>query len=116
MRGVAAAATGRSASRVVANGGRLSGSWQDASDGFRALDRSRIRTGHIAPSGNERGGDMRSTRWLAAALVLAGVTVAAAGQWPDKEARDAAVAEVFAKADADGNGALSPQELTTFHT
>jgi Ca2+-binding EF-hand superfamily protein len=59
---------------------------------------------------------MRSTRWFAAALAVVGATAAVAGQWPDKAARDAAMAEVFAKADADGSGTLSAEELTTFHT
>jgi hypothetical protein len=59
---------------------------------------------------------MRTTRWLATALALLGATVATAGPWPDKATRDATQAEVFAQADADGNGTLSAEELTTFHT
>jgi Ca2+-binding EF-hand superfamily protein len=58
---------------------------------------------------------MRSTRWLAAALVLAGGTALAAPPWPDKAERDAAVAAAFAEADADDNGALTAEEFESFH-
>ena len=39
---------------------------------------------------------MKTTRWLAAALALAGATVAWAGGGPDQATRDAAAAAVFA--------------------
>ncbi len=61
---------------------------------------------------------MHTTRWLAAALVLAGAT-AFAGQdgesgRPTREEREAARAAAFAQADTDGNGALSAAEFATF--
>jgi hypothetical protein len=64
---------------------------------------------------------MQATRWIAAAaLALAGATVVAAqnvpAERPTKEQREAVRAQTFAQADADGNGALSPDELTTFKT
>jgi Ca2+-binding EF-hand superfamily protein len=55
----------------------------------------------------------QTTRWLAA-LVLAGTAAFAQGDW--KEQRDAARAQAFAQADADGNGALSPQEFANYYT
>lgn len=58
---------------------------------------------------------MRNTRWFAAAMALVGATVAGAGAWPGKAEREAAVAEVFAEADADDSGALSADEFETFH-
>src|SRR5262245_1607678 len=57
---------------------------------------------------------MQTTRWLAAALVLAGATAFAGEGGPTKEQRQAARAAAFAQADADGNGALSPQEFAVF--
>jgi len=58
---------------------------------------------------------MRSTRWLAGALALVGATAVAARGWPDRGEMDAAAAEVFAAADADGSGALSADEFASFH-
>ena len=60
---------------------------------------------------------MQVTRWIVAALVLSGATIVAAqnvANKPTQEQRDAARAQAFAQADADGNGALSPQEFATF--
>ena len=62
---------------------------------------------------------MQAIRWIAGALVLAGATVVGAQNAPDqtgREQRQAARAQAFAQADADGNGALSPQEFETFKT
>jgi EF-hand domain pair len=62
---------------------------------------------------------MQVTRWIAGALALAGATVVAAqsvADRPTKEQREAARAQAFAQADADGNRALSPQEFETFKT
>ncbi len=63
---------------------------------------------------------MLTTRWIAGALALAGATLVAAqtvqAERPTKEERDAVRAETFAQADADGNGALSRDELATFGT
>jgi hypothetical protein len=62
---------------------------------------------------------MQVTRWIGAALALAGATVVAAqnvANKPTQEQRAAARAQAFAQADADGNGALSPQEFETFKT
>jgi hypothetical protein len=58
---------------------------------------------------------------IMAALVLAGATVVAAQTVtpptkPSQEERAAVRAQVFAQADADGNGALTPEELATFKT
>jgi hypothetical protein len=54
------------------------------------------------------------TRWLAAALVLTGTAAFAEGNW--QEQRAAMRAQAFAQADADGNGALSPQEFANYYT
>jgi len=62
---------------------------------------------------------MQAIRWIAGALALAGATVVAAqnvADRPTKEERRAARAQAFAQADADGNGALNPQEFETFKT
>src|SRR5262245_59801599 len=62
---------------------------------------------------------MQAIRWIAGALALAGATIVAAqsvADRPTKEQRQAARAQVFAQADADGNGALSSQEFETFKT
>jgi len=62
---------------------------------------------------------MQAIRWIAGALALAGATVVAAqnvADRPTKEQRQAARAQAFAQADADGNGALSPQEFETYKT
>jgi len=55
-----------------------------------------------------------TTRWLAAALVLASTAAFAEGDW--KAQREAMRAQAFAQADADGNGALSPQEFQNYYT
>lgn len=62
---------------------------------------------------------MQTIRWITGALALAGATVVAAqtvADRPTKEQREAARAQAFAQADADGSGALSPQEFETFKT
>ena len=53
------------------------------------------------------------TRWLAAALMLASTTAFAEGNWQAQ--RQAMQAQAFAQADADGNGALSPQEFANYY-
>jgi Ca2+-binding EF-hand superfamily protein len=56
-----------------------------------------------------------TTRWLAAALLLASTTAfAEGGDWQAK--REAMQAQAFAQADADGNGSLSPQEFANYNT
>ena len=56
-----------------------------------------------------------TTRWLAAALMLASTTAfAAGGDWQAQ--REAMQAQAFAQADADGNGSLSPQEFANYNT
>lgn len=57
----------------------------------------------------------KTMKTLGAALVLVGVTAFVADARPSREEREAARDAAFAQADADGNGALSPEELTTFH-
>ena len=62
---------------------------------------------------------MQAIRLIAGALALAGATVVAAqsvADRPTNEQREAARAQAFTQADADGNGALSPQEFETFKT
>ncbi len=62
---------------------------------------------------------MQAIRWIAGALALAGATVVAAQNVADNPARaerQAAHAQAFTQADADGNGALSPQEFETYKT
>jgi len=54
------------------------------------------------------------TRWLAAALLLTGTAAFAEGNWEAQ--RQAMQAQAFAQADADGNGALSPQEFANYYT
>ncbi len=55
---------------------------------------------------------MKTTGLLLAALTLAATGVLADESW--KAQREAAVAQAFAQADADHNGALSPAEFATF--
>ena len=56
-----------------------------------------------------------TTRWLAAALMLASTTAfAEGGDWQAQ--RQAMQAQAFAQADADGNGSLSPQEFANYYT
>ena len=56
-----------------------------------------------------------TTRWLAAALLLAGTTAFAARSRTGRQAkREAMQAQAFAQADADGNGSLSPQEFANY--
>lgn len=64
---------------------------------------------------------MHITRTIAAALALAGATIVAAETVappakPSQEERAAVRAELFAQADADANGALTPDELATWKT
>jgi EF-hand domain pair len=62
---------------------------------------------------------MQAIRWIAGALALAGATIVVAqnvADQPTKEQRQAARAQAFAQADADGNGALNPHEFETFKT